>query len=82
MFRLVLVGQQGSPTNKRLAAQDGENLIKGWEAGKGDLAEQFLAGVVAHLHALQAFTVPTVLGYERLKPGKVPAFPCRPGPHS
>ena len=53
------------------AAQDGKNLLKGWEAGRGDLAEQFLAGVVAHLPALQAFTTPTVLGYERLKPGDV-----------
>ena len=56
-------------------AQDGKNLLKGWEAGKGDdLAERFLAGVVAHLPALQAFTTPTVLGYERLKPGVFSTF--------
>ena len=60
-----------------LAVQDGENLMKVWEAGKGDLAENFLAGIVAHLPALQAFTVPSVLGYERLKPGGRSPTACK-----
>ena len=56
--------------------QDGENLYKGWENGKGGLAHHFLAGVLAHLPALQAFTIPTPLGYERMKPGAHPRV-CR-----
>ena len=49
--------------------QDGENLYKGWEDGKDGLAHHFMAGILAHLPALQAFTIPTPLSYERMKPG-------------
>ena len=49
--------------------QDGRNLFEGWKEGGEGLADAFLAGAVAHLPALQAFTVPTPLGYERMKSG-------------
>jgi glutamine synthetase len=49
--------------------QDGKNLLEGWEAGQGGLAEHFLSGILAHLPALLPFTVPTPLSYERMKPG-------------
>ena len=51
------------------AMQDGVNLFQGWRGGRGGLADAFLAGILAHLPALQAFTVPTPIGYERMKPG-------------
>jgi glutamine synthetase len=56
--------------------QGGKNLYAGWEGGQGGLADQFLAGVLAHLPALQAFTVPTPIGYERMKPGVLVSLLC------
>lgn len=49
--------------------QDGRNLVEGFETGAGSVAEAFLAGILSHLPALQAFTVPSPNSYERLKPG-------------
>ncbi|EIE21810.1 glutamine synthetase/guanido kinase, partial [Coccomyxa subellipsoidea C-169] len=49
--------------------KDGRNLVEGFETGAGSMAEAFLAGILSHLPALQAFTVPSPNSYERLKPG-------------
>jgi glutamine synthetase len=49
--------------------QDGKNLVEGFETGKGSVAEAFLAGILSHIPALQAFTVPAPISYERLRPG-------------
>ena len=52
-----------------LTMQDGKNLFQGWQGGKGGMADHFLAGILAHLPALQALTVPTPIGYFRMQPG-------------
>ncbi|KAK9918078.1 hypothetical protein WJX75_001014 [Coccomyxa subellipsoidea] len=49
--------------------KDGKNLVEGFETGKGSVAEAFLAGILSHIPALQAFTVPAPISYERLRPG-------------
>ncbi len=43
--------------------------MEGFKVGEGSVAEAFLAGVLSHLPALQAFTVPSPISYERLRPG-------------
>ncbi|CAL8471645.1 g11187 [Coccomyxa elongata] len=49
--------------------KDKKNLVEGFSVGEGSVAEAFLAGILSHLPALQAFTVPSPISYERLRPG-------------
>jgi glutamine synthetase len=50
-------------------AQEGRNLIQGFQPGKGNVAEAFMAGILAHLPGLMVFTVPAPISYARLQAG-------------
>ena len=55
-----------------VGSQDGVNLLEGFSQGSGPTPapeEAFLAGILHHMPALQTFTTPSPLSYERLKPG-------------
>jgi glutamine synthetase len=61
----------GNGAHVHLSLWEGErNLMAGGEgpAGMETRAEGFVAGILAELPAVVAVAVPTVLGYERLKP--------------
>ena len=48
------------------------NLLEGFSQGSGPTPapeEAFLAGILHHMPALQTFTTPSPLSYERIKPG-------------
>ena len=52
--------------------QDGRNLLEGFSQGSGPTPapeEAFLAGILHHMPALQTFTTPNPMSYERLRPG-------------
>ncbi|CAL5223477.1 g6000 [Coccomyxa viridis] len=52
--------------------KDGRNLFEGFSQGSGPTPapeEAFLAGILHHMPALQTFTTPSPLSYERLQPG-------------
>jgi glutamine synthetase len=59
--------------------KDGQNLFydKGGEYGLSEKAKHFIGGILQHLPAICAFTVPTVTSYKRLVPhGWASAFGC------
>ena len=52
--------------------QEGVNIFEGFSKGSSaDPAaeEAFMAGILRHLPGLQAFTTPSPVSYERIKPG-------------
>ena len=59
------------PSESPVGVQDGVNLLEGFSQGSGPTPapeEAFLAGILHHMPALQTFTTPSPLSYERLKP--------------
>jgi len=60
---------------------DDENLFYDGDSdaqfGLSEKAEYFIGGILAHADALAALTTPTVMSYDRLKPGKwASAYAC------
>lgn len=67
-----LAGQPGSGLRLHLALRQGERAVFAG-TGYADLSQaclQFLAGIIAHARALNAFTNPSTNSYRRLRPGQ------------
>ena len=52
--------------------QEGANIFEGFSKGSSAspaAEEAFMAGILHHLPGLQAFTTPSPVSFERIKPG-------------